>query len=183
MKVKVEVSARHLHINAEDFKKIWGKDELTKMRDVSQTGQYTCEETVTLKGPKSELKNVRILGPFRSYTKAECSKTDSINLGIDAPYASSGKESGATIEIVGPKGSITKNAINIPKRHFHMTEGSARELGIASGDIVSVKIEGERGLVFNNVEAVISPADAVQIDTDEGNAAGIIGECMGEIIL
>lgn len=183
MEIKVEVSARHVHLTQEDFKKIWGKDELTKLKDISQKGQFACEETVTLKGTKSQLSNVRILGPFRDYSKAEISKTDSINLGIDAKLASSGVDDGIMIEIIGPSGNSISAPAAIPRRHFHATRDTIDRLGLKAGERVSVKISGERGLVFNNVDVVSSTNDAVQIDTDEANAAGATGETIGEIIL
>ena len=58
--VLVEISARHVHVSKEDLETLFGKGyELTRKKDLSQPGQFACEERVDVIGPKRELKNVR----------------------------------------------------------------------------------------------------------------------------
>ncbi len=47
-----------------------------------------------------------------------------------------------------------------------------------------LRIDNERGLIFDNVVARVSPdyATAVHLDTDEANAAGCSGEVYGTVI-
>ena len=54
------------------------------------------------------------------------------------------------------------------------TKKSAEEAGVKDGDIVSIELKGDRGLVLNNVlvRAGEIHAAEVHLDTDEGNAAG-----------
>ena len=64
--------------------------ELTKIADLTQPGMFKAEETVTIKTTKSEINNVRILGPTRIYTQVEISKTDAYKLGLNPPIRNSG---------------------------------------------------------------------------------------------
>ncbi len=52
----VETSARHVHVTQEALEILFGKGAvLTKKKDLSQPGQFACEERVTIVGPKKEL--------------------------------------------------------------------------------------------------------------------------------
>lgn len=186
-KVLVESSARHVHLTAADVEILFGKGaELIVKKDLSQPGQFQAEQRVDLVGPKNTIKNVAILGPIRSATQIELSYTDARNLGIKVPLRESGDvEGSAALTIVGPAGTLEapQGAI-AAKRHIHLTPADAEEFNVSNGDIVSVKVEGERGLVFDNVVVRVSPkfAKAMHIDTDEANAIGYAGETYGVII-
>lgn len=84
----VETSARHVHPTAEAFAVLFGEGkELTVKKMLSQPGQFASEERVTIVGPKKELPNVSILGPFRSANQVELSATDARSIGIAARSA------------------------------------------------------------------------------------------------
>ena len=56
--VMVETSARHVHVTEETLEILFGKGyQLTKKKDLSQPGQFACEERVTVVGEKKEIKN------------------------------------------------------------------------------------------------------------------------------
>ena len=83
--VLIETSARHVHVSKEDLETLFGKGyELTPKKDLSQPGQFACEERVTVVGPKRELKGVSILGPVRPETQVEISLTDARSIGVNA---------------------------------------------------------------------------------------------------
>ena len=173
----VETSARHIHLTEEDFKVLFGADaKLTKKKDLSQPGQFACEERVTIKGTKKDLAGVSILGPFRKQSQVELSATDARSIGLPIVIR----------VVVGPKGEITlKEGVIVAKRHIHATEEDALELGVKDKDIVSVKVSTpERSLIFGDVVVRVSPsyALAMHIDTDESNAAGMVPGVMGEIV-
>ena len=174
MKVKVGVSARHVHVTKEDVEILFGKDyKLTKKVDLSQKGQYACNEQVTLKAEKGIIEKVRILGPERSKTQVEISKTDSFTLGIDPPVRNSGDLSDAAkITIIGPMGSVTKNAAIIAARHIHATKDDAKKLGIIDKEFVTLKVDGEKPGTLENVYVRINDSFAyeVHLDTDDANA-------------
>lgn len=61
----VETSARHLHVTEEDLETLFGKGaKLHYKKELSQPGQYACEERVDVVGPKKTL-NMSIIGPCR----------------------------------------------------------------------------------------------------------------------
>ena len=184
----VETSARHIHLTEEDFKALFGADaKLTKKKDLSQPGQFACEERVTIKGTKKDLAGVSILGPCRKQSQVELSATDARSIGLPIVIRESGVLAGTPgCVVVGPKGEITlKEGVIVAKRHIHATEEDALELGVKDKDIVSVKVSTpERSLIFGDVVVRVSPsyALAMHIDTDESNAAGMVPGVMGEIV-
>ena len=187
-KFVVETSARHIHVTKEDLEVLFGKGAtLTKKKDLSQPGQFACEERVKVVGPKSEMEGVSILGPERSATQLEISLTDARKLGIAAPIRESGDVAGSgAFKVVGPCGEIecSEGAI-VAKRHIHMTPEDAETFGVSDKEIVAVKLDTpERKTVFGDVVVRVSPkfALAMHIDTDESNAAGCGREVYGEIV-
>jgi len=161
--------------------------ELTFVKALTQPGQFSAEEQVTLVGPKREIKKVRVLGPLRPRTQIEISRTDAFTLGLKPPVRDSGDVAqSAPITIVGPKGKIDlpEGAI-IAKRHIHMTPKDAQELGLKEKDIVSVRVaEGDRSLIFDQVLVRVNENFALDfhVDTDEANAAGIKNGQLVEIL-
>ena len=136
----VETSARHVHVSEADFKVLFGENaELTIKKELSQPGQYACNERVEIVGPKKSLPGVSILGPYRNQTQVELSATDARSIGLGIAVRESGdlKETpGCTI--VGPCGSLEiKEGVIVAKRHIHATTKDAEELGVKDKDIVS----------------------------------------------
>lgn len=187
-KVIVETSARHIHVSAADLAVLFGADhKLTNKKDLSQPGQFACEEKVTVRGPKGELK-MSILGPERKDTQVEVSFTDARTLGLVAPIRESGDVAGsAPCTVIGPCGEVElSEGVIIAKRHIHLTPEVAADFGVEDKQIVSVKVETDgRSLIFGDVICRVSPsyAPAMHIDTDEANAAAMKGVVEGEIIL
>lgn len=186
--VLVEISARHLHVTQKDLEILFGEGHtLTHKKDLSQPGQFACEERVTIVGPKRELTGVSILGPVRSATQVELSMTDARSIGISAPVRESGDVAGsAPCKIVGPCGEIEiSEGVIVAKRHIHMTPADAEKYGIADRQIVKVEIPTDgRSLIFGDVVARVSDkfSLAMHLDTDEANAAGVPGSCTGNIL-
>ncbi len=186
--VLVEISARHVHVSEADLETLFGKGyKLTPKKDLSQPGQFACEERVTVVGPKKELAGVSILGPCRPATQVELSLTDARSIGVKAPIRESGdtKDSGAC-KLVGPCGEVElTEGVIAAKRHIHMTKADGEKYGITDKQIVSVKIPtADRSLIFEDVVARVSDsyALAMHLDTDEANAAAIPGSCTGIIL-
>lgn len=177
-KVPVGISNRHLHLSEEDLVKLFGEGScLTVKKPLSQKGQYACEELVTLVGPKGSISSVRVLGPTRKQTQVEVSNTDARALGIDAPVRDSGDLKGSTpMKLVGPKGEINLGeGCIVAKRHIHMNDEDAAKLGLKDKQIVNVKVDGNRGLVFDEVLVRVHPTFVLEmhLDTDEANACGL----------
>lgn len=181
----VETSARHVHVTREDLDILYGKGyKLTKRNDLSQPGQFVCNEKVEIIGERSSA-NLSILGPERTATQVEISLTDARSLGLTAPVRESGdlKDAGP-VTIKGPKGEIKcEHAVIAAKRHIHMTEADAKNYNVKNGDIVKVEVNSpERKLIFDDVVIRVSDkfALAMHIDTDESNAC--VGAKEGKII-
>lgn len=184
----IETSARHVHVTQEHLEILFGKGAtLTKKKDLSQPGQYACEERVTIVGPKKELANVSILGPVRPDTQVELSATDARSIGIAAPIRESGDVAGSgACKIVGPCGEVEiEQGVIVAKRHIHLTPEDAEELGVQDKDVVWVKCETDgRKAILGDVVCRVSPkfARAMHIDTDESNAIGAGRSLEGEIV-
>ena len=176
--VPIGVSARHIHLTQSDLETLFGAGyRLTKKKDL-MGGQFASNETVTIVGLKLRaIENVRILGPVRKASQVEISATDAIKLGIRAPLRDSGDLSGsAPIAVVGPKGALyLEEGCIVAARHIHMSPEDAKASGLQDGDRVSVRVDNERGTVFNRCKIRVSPEFTLEmhIDTDEANAAGI----------
>ena len=186
--VIVETSARHIHVSREDLEILFGKGyELTPKKELSQPGQFACEERVDVVGSKKTLSRVSILGPCRSETQVELSLTDARSIGVSAPIRESGdiKDSGGC-KIVGPAGEIEiEQGVIAAKRHIHMTVADAQKYSVEDKQIVKVKIDSEgRSTVFGDVVVRVSDSYvlAMHIDTDESNAACAVPGTVGEII-
>ncbi len=187
-KILIETSARHVHVSAEALEVLFGKGAtLTKKKDLSQPGQYACEERVTIVGPKKELANVSILGPVRPATQVELSATDARSIGVGIAIRESGDIAGTPgCKIIGPAGEIEiSEGVIVAQRHVHMIPETAEKLGIKNKDIVWVKAETNgRTAILGDVVVRVSEnfADAMHIDTDESNAICAAPDMMGEII-
>lgn len=185
--VMVEISARHVHVTKEALAILFGEGhELTPKKNLSQPGQFACEEKVTVVGPKSQLK-ASILGPVRPENQVELSLTDARSIGVTAPVRESGDVAGSgPCKLVGPCGEIEiSEGVIAAKRHIHMTVADGERYGLRDKQVVKVKIPTDgRALIFDDVVVRVSDkyALAMHIDTDEANAAGVPGSCTGEIL-
>jgi acetate kinase len=174
--IPIGVSAHHVHLHQDDVERLFGPGhQLTPKAPLSQPGQFACEEQVRLIGPRGSLDRVRVLGPARSQTQVEISRTEGYRLGTNAPIRMSGDLDGTPgLMMEGPAGKIEiKNGVIYAHRHMHMSPTDARRLGLQSGDIVRVRAEGDRELIFGDVAVRVSPKFKLEfhLDTDEANAA------------
>ena len=157
IKIPIETSARHIHVSQEDFQLLFGEDaQLHYIKELSQPGQYLCQERLTVKGPKGEYKNMAILGPFRKETQIELSLTDTRKIGVI-----------------------------VAKRHIHMTPADAVTLKVKDNDEVFVLTKSfGRALIYADVVVRVdwSYRLAMHVDTDEANAFSNEKEPYGVIV-
>lgn len=186
-KVKVGISNKHLHLSQEHLEILFGAGaQLTVKKELGQPGQFAAEECVDIVGPKRTLSKVRVLGPVRKETQVELALTDARTIGIKAPVRESGKLDGTPgCKLVGPCGEVElDHGVIAAMRHVHLSAAQAEEAGVKDKEIVMLKVEGERALVFDNV--LIRSGEGheaeVHFDTDEGNAAGVGNDAIVEII-
>jgi putative phosphotransacetylase len=186
LSIPVGVSNRHFHISPADLEKLFGSGhQLTKLREVSQKGQFATQETLTVIGPKGRIENVRIVGPPRGQTQLEISRSDAIALGVDPPVRYSGDLKGSPgARLVGPKGEVVlSEGLIIPQRHIHMSPEDARKFGVKDRDRVMVAPLPQtlpagseaRTVIFDNVLIRVHETFVLDfhLDTDEANASGL----------
>ncbi|MDR2753212.1 MAG: phosphate propanoyltransferase [Oscillospiraceae bacterium] len=185
--VLIETSARHAHISQADLETLFGAGHtLTNKKNLSQPGQFACEERVTVTGPKGSLV-CTILGPVRPASQVEISLSDARALGLKVPVRESGDIAGTPgAKLIGPAGEVEIPAgVIAAKRHIHATPADAEKYGLRDKQIVDVKHESEgRGIVFGDVVVRVHPnfAWAMHIDTDESNAGSVAPNAVGEVI-
>lgn len=173
--IPVGVSNRHIHLSQADLDTLFGAGfQLTRLKDLSQPGQYACKESVILCGPKGAIEGVRILGPVRKQTQVEILTGDGFKLGVQAPARLSGDLAGTPgLTVAGPKGSVQlKEGVITAHRHIHMTLADAKRFGVTDGQIVSILQEGACGGVYHNVMIRANDSSALEchLDTEEANA-------------
>lgn len=188
MKVSVGVSNRHVHLKREHLDILFGENyELEVKKELTQPGQFAACEVVMLKTDKGVLENVRVLGPLRDYTQVEISKTDAYKLGINPPVRNSGDLSGSeSITLIGPKGEVKINeGCIIATRHIHLSEEHIKEYKLEGKDKVSIKVNGEKGGILENVYLKVLPNSYLELhlDTDDANAHLIKNGDIVEVIL
>lgn len=187
MKVSIGVSNRHVHLTQDHLSILFGENyELEKKNDLTQPGQFASNSLVTIKTDKSEINNVRVLGPIRNYTQVEISKTDAYKLGLNPPIRNSGDLKGSSsITIVGPNGSVAlEEGCIIASRHIHILPNQVKMYGLGGKETVNVKLNGEKGGIIANVYLKISDEAffELHLDTDDANAHLIKNGDIGEII-
>ncbi|WP_341423380.1 phosphate propanoyltransferase [Escherichia fergusonii] len=175
--IPLGISNRHIHLSAQDFAHLFPGQSISVKKALMQPDQYAAEQTLTLVGPKGKLEKVRLLGPLRSASQVEVSRTDARTLGITAPLRMSGDLQGTPgVRLVSPFAELEiTSGVIVAQHHIHMSPLDALILNVSHGDKVSVAIKGdERRLIFDNVAVRVSPDMRLEmhIDTDEANAAG-----------
>ena len=185
--IPVEASGRHIHLSRADADSLFGEGyQFTKVKDLSQPGQYACKERVTVTGPKGSIHNVIVLGPERKQSQMEVSLTDALALGIKAPVRQSGDTKGSPgITVTNGSRSVTlAEGIIVAKRHIHMPPEDAQKFNVKDGEIVKVKVSGSRPVIFEDTVVRVSKdfRTYMHIDYDEANACGYNKDSWGIIV-
>lgn len=168
MKIKVGVSNRHIHLCKSDADILFGENyQFTKKKDLTQTGEFACEEVVKVSTDNYEFPYVRVLGPLRDYTQVELSLDDSKLLGINPPVRDSGDLDGAeSVWITGPVGKIYKeNCCIRANRHIHCNKMD--EIGHSNNDIVNVMAKGN---VMDDVHIKMKDSYVLELHIDKNDA-------------
>ena len=187
MSVEVEASGKHVHLSRKEIDVLFGEGyQLTKVKELSQPGQYACKERITLIGPKGCLHQVVVLGPERKKAQVEVSLTDALTLGIAAPLRESGNIEGTSGVIIASGAAMIRleQGLIAAKRHIHMSTEDAQKFQLNNGEIVRVEVWGKRPLAFDDVLIRVSSSykTYMHIDYDEANACGFVKGTKGRII-
>lgn len=187
MKIPIEVSARHVHLCQKDLEMLFGRGyQLKKLRNLTQPCDFAAKETINIKSGSRIIPGLRVVGPIRKKTQVELSLTDAFFLEMNPPIRDSGNiEKTPGIILIGPKKEIhLKKGVIIHRRHIHSNQKEAKLLGIKNGEFVSVIIRGKRATTFHNIKVRVNKNYklCIHLDTDEGNAAGIIKKSEGFLV-
>ena len=188
MRIPIAVSARHAHLSSATLHDLFGEGYQLHVRNwLSQTGQFSAQETVSLIGPHGRIDRVRLMGPPRQRDQIELSRSDECTLGIAAPLRISGDVANTPgLQVLGPAGSVTlPSGVITARRHIHINPEEARQLDLQDGQIVRVKVDSDgRGLIFGDVSVRVAPDFRLELhlDTDEANAAGVTSSSFAEIV-
>ncbi len=190
--VPIGISNRHVHLKKQDVEILFGQGyTLNKLKDLKQTGEYACRETVALmteyQGKTFQISNVRILGPERGATQVEISATDARQLKINPPVRNSGNlDNSESITLIGPKGRVTiEKGCIIATRHLHLSIDDAKRMNVKSGDEVSVILDGEKAGRMDHVSCKVHENYVLElhIDTDDGNAFRVQSGDIARVLL
>ena len=182
MNVRIGVSNRHVHLKKDDFIKLFGNIDLEIDKELYQPGLFASKCRVTIKTSKSELNNVRVMGPFRNYTQVEISKTDAYILGLNPPVRTSGDlDDSEVVTLVGPSGSLVTNGCIIADRHIHITKEDKKKYNL--DDSLCVEVGNVKKSILYDVHLKISPESRMEmhIDTDDANGNFVKTGDEGEI--
>lgn len=185
--VPAAASNRHIHVSPQDLETLFGKGYALKPeRPLSQPGQYAAAETVTIAGPKGRIEQVRVLGPARGKTQVEILTTDAFRLGVSPVVRISGDIEGTPgATVIGPAGTVELSCgVIVAMRHVHISPEQAGWLELKNGDLVSIKKEGVRALVFDNVPVRCGEGHNLELhlDLEEANAGSIKNGELLEIV-
>lgn len=173
--VPIGISNRHVHLSQENLEALFGQGyTLTKLKDLSQTGQFAAKETVTISNGDRKIENVRILGPCRKQTQVEISQTDARYLKVTTMVRNSGdlsQTAGITIETPYKSIEIGEGCI-VAARHLHLSEEDALRFGVEHNERVSMRIKSDKAGVIEGVVCKVHATYVLEVhlDTDDGNA-------------
>lgn len=185
IKAQLGISNRHLHLTKEAYEMLFD-EELTVKKELGQPGEFASNQTVTIKGPKGEMANVRILGPFRQYNQVEVSRHDARTLGVNPPVRKSGDLAGSeNITVIGPKGNVDlMESCIIANRHLHMSTEEANIYNLKDDQKVKVVIPGDKsGIIDAYAKVTLNGAKELHLDTDDANAFLLKGDEVLDIII
>ncbi len=173
--IRIGVSNRHVHLTEEVYYQLFD-EPISKKKDLHQIGEFACDQVVKIKTAKNEIANVRVLGPFRDYNQVEISKSDAYFLGINPPVRKSGDlKNSETVTLVTQKGSITLNeSCILADRHVHMNPLMAKELGVTDGQIVQIKVKGDKSCLLDaHIKVSENGYFELHLDFDDANACDL----------
>lgn len=169
--INARISNRHVHLTKELYEILFD-EEMTKRNDLNQIGEFASNQVVTIKNGEKEIKNVRVLGPFREYNQIEISKRDARGLGVNPPVRRSGDLADSLeITLVTDKASVNVKGLIIANRHVHMTEEDANKYGVEDMQKVQISISGDKsGIMDAEIKISDTGYYELHIDTDDANA-------------
>lgn len=192
LQVPIGVSVRHVHLCPEHVRILFGEGyDLHIYNELYQKGYYAAKEQVMVVGRKRCIEKIRVLGPTRVYSQVELAQSDALVVGLKLPVATEGADPGTQpVTIVGPEGSVNLTGgagggAFVARRHIHLSDVTAAELGVKHGDLLELRIDGARPTILQGVLVRVKAGwrTEVHLDTDEANACGVRNGQTGTLII
>ena len=184
MKANLKISNRHVHLTKETYDQLFD-EEMNVLKPLGQGKYFVSDKTLTLKTDNYEIKNVKIIGPFRNYDQIEISKADANHFKLNPPVRQSGDlQDAEKIMLVSEKASVSVKGCIIAQRHIHISPEDAQKYGLKDKQKVTLKLDGERSGMMDAFVKVTKDANLeIHIDTDESNAFSLANDLEIEIII
>lgn len=179
IRIPVAISARHAHLTQATIERLFGAGHALRLHSpLSQPGEFSAQETVTIVGPQGRLEHLRLVGPPRHADQVELARSDAVALGLDTRLRLSGDvDDTPGLVLEGPAGRVTlPHGVILAQRHIHMSPEDAARWHLRDREEVAVAIDSDgRDLIFEDVVVRVSAhyRTELHLDTDEGNAAGV----------
>lgn len=165
--IPVDIIPSHVYLSEKDQVTLFGSGyAMTVIGNLSQTGQYICEERVEVSGRLKRSLQLRVLGPHWQKSHVEVTKTEAIYLGFDPKEVRSGDMSEAKpCKLVGPEGEVElKVGLIVTKPHLLCSPADAQALGIMNGDSVSIEVLTQQPQVLDGVVVRVHPTYQLRIE-------------------
>lgn len=180
--VPITVNNRHVHLSKNDAKQLFGDAHNFALHSSPDKhlwpGHTLMIEKVTISGPKGEISEVSLLGPFEGEkTSIEMSTTDAYRLGLSTEEIRTKKfKPGLTVK--GPKGHVFvpgEKAVN--GRWLLASKDRAEKNGLKDGMLVDVRVgaDSDWDTTFHKVRVIVEGENrwALYLDPDAASAASV----------
>ena len=165
--IPVDLIPSHVYLSQKDQIALFGSGyAMTVVGNLSQTGQYVCEETVDVYGRLKRGLKLRILGPHWETSHVEVSKTEAAYLGYDLDEVRSGDTSAAkSCKLKGPEGEVElKAGLIVTKPHLLCSPKDAQMLSVMNGQEVSIEVLTQTPQTLEGVVVRVHPTYHLRIE-------------------
>lgn len=173
----------HVRLSERDFKELFGDDhgELTKTLTLGQEGEWLTEERIVITSNGRAIE-VPIIMPFVKKTEICLCSSTLAKLKLKADLKAPGKAYRSdrvwlSYGVLG-KRIEKRNSVYRPLRHIHIPLSVREVYGINLDDTVIAEINGNRGVILDQVVVVDSENPLgkeieLHVDKDEAFAFGV----------
>ena len=172
----------HVRLSERDYKKLFGEAELIKKTDLGQQGEWLSHETIIVDMGNKRSVSLPIIMPSVAKTEVCVCSSTLQNLRGKADLKAPGKAYRSdrvwlSRDMLGER-IEKRNSVYRPLRHIHIPLSVREVYGINLGDTVIAEINGQRGVILDQVVVVDSQNPLgkeieLHVDKDEAFAFGI----------
>ncbi|MBU4315093.1 hypothetical protein KJ673_01680 [Patescibacteria group bacterium] len=165
--IPVDIIPSHVYLSEQDQTALFGSGyAMTVVENLSQSGQYVCEESVEVFGKLKRGLKLRILGPHWENSHVEVSAVEAAYLGFEPKEVKSGDLSQARpCKLIGLAGEVElSNGIIVPRPHLLCSPKEAEEMYLSNGKLVNIEILLQRSKILENVIVRVHPTYKLRLE-------------------